>query len=66
MSDWDFLYEMNARGCSAAEISDAAACGYAPWDLIDEDEYEDADEPISQQKKETNQTKTTRNIFTVI
>ncbi len=53
MSDWDFLYEMNARGCSAAEISDAAACGYAPWDLIDEDEdeYEDADEPISQQKK---------------
>jgi len=32
MSDWDFLHEMHARGCSAEEIADAAAVGYAPWD----------------------------------
>lgn len=38
MSDWDFLYEMHDRGCSADEIIDAAASGYAPWELIDEDE----------------------------
>jgi hypothetical protein len=51
MSDWDFLYDMNARGCSADEISDAAACGYAPWELIDDDdEYEDAKQSISQPK----------------
>lgn len=32
MSDWDFLHEMNERGFSAAEIADAAACGYAPYE----------------------------------
>lgn len=57
MSDWDFLYEMNDRGCSADEIFDAAACGYAPWELIDEDEYEDSDESISQPKKKQNKQK---------
>lgn len=48
MSDWDFLYEMNARGCSASEIADAAACGYAPWDCIYEEDYEDEDEDEEQ------------------
>ncbi len=32
MSDWDFLHEMHDRGCSAEEIADAAAVGYAPWE----------------------------------
>ena len=34
MSDWEFLYEMHARGCSAEEIADPAAVGYAPWDKV--------------------------------
>lgn len=51
MSDWDFLYEMNERGCCAEDIADAAACGVAPWeqkyidkewiDALLEDEPED-------------------------
>lgn len=36
MSDWDFLHDMHDRGCSAEQIADAAACGYTPWDYIDE------------------------------
>jgi len=32
MSDWDFLHEMNERGCSPEEIADAAGSGVAPWD----------------------------------
>lgn len=32
MSDWDFLHEMHDRGHSAADIADAAAMGYAPWE----------------------------------
>lgn len=32
MGDWDFLYEMNLRGYSAAEIADAASVGVAPWE----------------------------------
>lgn len=32
MSDWDFLYEMSARGYSAADIADAAGSGAAPWE----------------------------------
>ncbi|WP_341909418.1 hypothetical protein [Polaromonas sp. YR568] len=32
MSDWDFLYEMNARGYSPEEIADAASSGAAPWE----------------------------------
>lgn len=32
MSDWDFLYEMNARGYSPEEIADAAGSGAAPWE----------------------------------
>ena len=32
MGDWDFLYEMNERGCSPQEIADAAGSGMAPWD----------------------------------
>lgn len=32
MSDWDFLYEMSARGYSAQEIADAAGSGAAPWE----------------------------------
>lgn len=31
MGDWDFLYEMNARGHTPEEIADAAASGVAPW-----------------------------------
>ena len=34
MGDWDFLYEMHERGCTAEEIADARACGYAPWESI--------------------------------
>ena len=33
MGDWEFLYEMNARGYSAEEMADAAGCGLAPWDM---------------------------------
>ena len=32
MSDWDFLHEMQERGCSAEEIALAAGAGYAPWE----------------------------------
>lgn len=32
MGDWDFLYEMNARGFSPEAIADAAGCGVAPWE----------------------------------
>lgn len=33
MSDWDFLHEMHDRGGhTAADIVDAAAMGYAPWE----------------------------------
>jgi len=32
MSDWDFLYEMNERGYSPEEITDAAGYGAAPWE----------------------------------
>ena len=32
MGDWDFLYEMNERGCSPEEIADAAGSGAAPWE----------------------------------
>lgn len=32
MSDWEFLHDMHAQGCSAEEIADAAAVGYAPWE----------------------------------
>lgn len=32
MSDWDFLYEMNALGYSPEEIADAASSGAAPWE----------------------------------
>lgn len=35
MGDWDFLYEMNARGYSSEDIADAAACGVAPWQWKD-------------------------------
>lgn len=40
MSDWDFLYEMNARGYSKDAIQDAMASGAAPWewDWIEEQE----------------------------
>ena len=31
MSDWEFLHEMHGRGCSAEEITDAAAVGFASW-----------------------------------
>lgn len=44
MSDWDFLHEMHERGFSAADIADATAVGYAPWELPREwidDELED-------------------------
>lgn len=37
MSDWDFLHDMHDKGYSAADISDAAAIGYAPWQAKDID-----------------------------
>lgn len=62
MGDWDFLYEMNERGYSAAEIADAAGSGVAPWqweyidrewldsqleDTLEEDAYSvDSSEPF--------------------
>ena len=44
MSDWDFLHEMHSRGYSAADIADAAGCGYAPREAvyIEEQETKDA------------------------
>ena len=44
MSDWDFLHEMHDRGYSAADIADAAGCGYAPWEAkyVAEQETKDA------------------------
>jgi len=43
MGDWDFLYEMNERGFSPAEIADAAATGVAPWQwkYVDRDWLDD-------------------------
>ena len=32
MSEWEFLYEMNALGYSPEEIADAAGSGAAPWE----------------------------------
>lgn len=34
MGDWEFLYEMHDRGCSAEEIADAAGSGMAPWEYL--------------------------------
>lgn len=44
MSDWDFLHEMHDRGYSAADIADASACGYAPWEAkyVEDQEPQDA------------------------
>jgi hypothetical protein len=33
MSDWDFLHDMHSQGYSADEIAEAAAVGYAPWQV---------------------------------
>ena len=59
MSDWDFLYDMNARGFSASDIADAAACGYAPWEYIDDDDDECEEKPQSavEPKKKNNKQK---------
>ncbi len=38
LSDWDFLHDMHAAGYSPAQISDAAACGYNPWEWQPDDE----------------------------
>ena len=59
MSDWDFLYDMNARGFSASDIADAAACGYAPWEHIDDDDDECEEKPQSavEPKKKNNKQK---------
>lgn len=43
MSDWDFLHEMHNRGYSAADIADAAGCGYAPWEAVYIEEQETKD-----------------------
>ena len=34
MSDWDFLHDMHNDGYSPAQIADAAACGYNPWEWV--------------------------------
>lgn len=60
MSDWDFLHEMRDQGYSAANIADAAAVGYAPWDEIyissqwidAELQNQSADDPESLKPKE--------------
>ncbi|MBB6055649.1 HEPN domain-containing protein [Tolumonas osonensis] len=58
MSDWDFLYDMNARGFSSSEIADAAACGYAPWEYIDDDdECEEQIQSTVEPKKKKNKQK---------
>ncbi len=61
MSDWDFLYEMNDRGYSADEISDAASCGYAPWESIDDDDNDDENEDNKYKEKSTTQIKRKQN-----
>ncbi|MGR5335968.1 hypothetical protein ACPV5I_11115 [Vibrio gigantis] len=33
MGDWDHLHDMHNEGYSADQISDAAACGYNPYDI---------------------------------
>lgn len=33
MSDWDFLYDMHNEGYSPDQISDAASCGYNPYEV---------------------------------
>lgn len=38
MSDWDFLHDMYNDGYSSTQISDAAACGYNPWEWSPMDE----------------------------
>ena len=40
MSDWDFLHDMHASGYSPAQIADAAACGYNPWEWQPDHEAE--------------------------
>jgi len=60
MSDWDFLYDMNARDFSASEIADAAACGYAPWEYIDDNDDDECEEQVQstvEQKKKNNKQK---------
>lgn len=56
MSDWDFLYEMNERGYSAEEISDAASSGAAPWEweYLDRDWVNSQLENASEDKYLTN------------
>jgi len=53
MSDWDFLHEMHQQGYSAADISDAAAVGYAPWQA----RYIDFGDEPKEQKHTKNQQK---------
>jgi hypothetical protein len=45
MSDWDFLHDMHNSGYSPQQISDAAACGYNPWEWqpIDEEDLQETD-----------------------
>jgi hypothetical protein len=40
MGDWDFLHDMGHDGYSAEQISEAAACGYNPWEWQPLDEKE--------------------------
>jgi hypothetical protein len=44
MGDWDFLHDMHSEGYSAEQISDAAACGYNPWEWqpVHENEFSQA------------------------
>jgi hypothetical protein len=43
MSDWDFLHDMHNSGYSPQQITDAAACGYNPfeWQPIDEEDRQE-------------------------
>lgn len=49
MSDWDFLHDMHNSGYSPQQISDAAACGYNPWEWqpADDEAAENEDSPTN-------------------
>lgn len=45
MSDWDFLYDMQAKGCSPDQIADAAACGF---DHTDQSEWANLEKLVAE------------------
>lgn len=43
MSDWDFLHDMHNEGFTAEQITDAAGCGYNPWEYQPPEGWEELD-----------------------